>query len=86
MVGNPLNKHPRVREVAYAVWWTLSGVAGVAGVVFVAQPDPVPDWFNWTVAGLTFAGTYLGFTAQTNVTGTDENGHRVGELPTMEEA
>jgi len=71
---NPLNNHPRAREIVYAIWWTLSGAAGVALMVFTAQPEPVPEWLTWTVGGLAFAGTYLGFTAQRNVTGNDASG------------
>jgi hypothetical protein len=71
---NPLDKYPKAREIAYDIWWALSGVAGVATLVYTAQPDPIPDWLTWSVGGLAFAGTYLGFTAARNVTGTDAKG------------
>lgn len=73
---NPLNEHPKVREVAYDIWWGVSGVVGVALTVYTAQGD-VPNWLNWVVAAVAFSGTYLGFTAKHNVTGNDIQGKPV---------
>lgn len=72
---NPLTKYPRVREVAYLVWWIASGVTGVAMAVYLAIPPaevPTPVLVSTLVVAL--GGTYLGFTAQTNVTGNDTRG------------
>lgn len=71
---NPLSKHPKIRAYLYGVWWAASGVIGAAGVYYAATPGQIPAAYNVTVLIVSFAGVYLGFTAQTNVTGTDEKG------------
>lgn len=72
---NPLNNHPRVREVVYAIWWTLSGVTGVTmGAYLAVQPQDVPTPVLVAVLVVSLSGTYLGFTAQRNVTGNDTRG------------
>lgn len=72
---NPLDRYPRVREVAYLVWWVASGVVGTAMAVYVAQPaEALPDWVLIAALVVSYSGVYLGFTAQRNVTGTDEKG------------
>lgn len=72
---NPLTKHPKVREVAYLLWWIASGVTGVTWAAYLAiQPDDVPTPVLVAALVVSLAGTYLGFTAQTNVTGNDTKG------------
>jgi hypothetical protein len=72
---NPLTKYPRAREIAYLVWWIASGVTGVTMAVYLAiQPDSVPTPVMVATLVVSLGGTYLGFTAQSNVTGTDAQG------------
>lgn len=71
---NPLNKHPKIREYLYGVWWAASGVIGAFGVYYAATPGSIPGEYSISVLITSFAGVYLGFTAQHNVTGTDTKG------------
>jgi ABC-type thiamin/hydroxymethylpyrimidine transport system permease subunit len=73
-VYNPLNKYPKIREYLYGVWWAASGVVGGFGVYYAATPGQIPAEYNVAVLIVSFAGVYLGFTAQRNVTGTDTQG------------
>lgn len=78
LMNNPLDKHPKVREALLLVQWIVTGVMGIVGVVLLAlaggNPEELPAWYLIAVVATQFAWTYLGFTAQNNVTGTDENG------------
>jgi hypothetical protein len=71
---NPLNNHPKIREYLYGVWWAVSGVIGAFGAYYAATPGQIPAEYNISVLIVSFAGVYLGFTAQSNVTGTDIKG------------
>lgn len=75
---NPLNDYPKVREVLLAVQWVANGIQVVLGALFafIYGPD-LANWPVWFLASLAVAPvlwSYLGFTAQRNVTGNDVNG------------
>lgn len=77
---NPLNKHPKVREIVYAIQWTVSGVLGAIGAaLFAIDPRNIPLWYTVAVGVVSFAWTYTGRTAQKNVTGTDVSGRPIEE-------
>lgn len=81
---NPLNEHPKIRSVVYAVQWTVSGVLGAIGVALIAiDPQNIPLWYTIATGVVSFAWTYTGLTAKSNVTGTDVAGYPVP--PTHEE-
>lgn len=73
---NPLNRYPRLREFAYAFQWIVNLILLVIGIVLTAQ-GLSPLW--WVITQLVANGVwgYLGLTAQSNVTGTDADGHRI---------
>jgi len=64
---NPLDAHPKARRAAYLAQWTVNLVLGVVSIVLVAQ-DQNPQWWIITQAVFNFLWTYLGLTAQHNVT------------------
>lgn len=78
---NPLDKHPKIREALLFVQWAVTGIMGILGVVFLAMAggdvNQVPDWYAIALVATQFAWTYLGFTAQNNVTGTDAAGYPI---------
>lgn len=68
---NPLDSYPRVREVAYLFQWLVNGVLVIAGVVFATLGtalEDLPSWYVLTLAIAPALWTYLGLTAQHNVT------------------
>jgi hypothetical protein len=79
---NPLNNHPKVREVLLGIQWIATGIQVVLGALFgflygVTPGDIAEQWPVWFLASLAVAPvlwSYLGFTAQQNVTGTDLKG------------
>lgn len=71
---NPLDNLPQVRKVLYAVQWVVNGVLTLAGIVFATQGtdlDALPQWYVLALAIAPALWTYLGITAQTNVTDAD---------------
>lgn len=77
---NPLNEHPRVRKVVYAVQWVGSGILGAIGVaLFAIDPSGIPLWYTVAVGVVSFLWTYTGFTANRNVTGNDVAGHPIDQ-------
>lgn len=92
MNTNPLNKYPKIREYLYLLQWVVNGVLAVAAVVFLVQGtdlDDVPKWYAYAVAIGPVLWTYLGITAQTNVTPDLPDEYTLGEVDdglTYEEA
>lgn len=74
---NPLDTMPGVRKALYFVQWVYNGVLAVAGAVLLVQQTPLadaPQWYLYLAAVGPVLWTYLGLTAQTNVTGNDVDG------------
>lgn len=68
---NPLDQYPQIRKALYLVQWLVNGVLTIAGVVFLTQgttPEDLPQWYILTLAIAPVLWTYLGITAQANVT------------------
>ena len=68
---NPLDSYPRAREVAYLIQWVVNGVLTIAAVVFATlgtSLEDLPPWYVLTLAIAPALWTYLGLTAQHNVT------------------
>jgi len=68
---NPLDNYPQIRRVLYAIQWLVNGVLTLAGAYFLISqtaPDDLPHWYVYTLALAPVLWTYLGITAQTNVT------------------
>lgn len=80
---NPLNTYPGARKIAYLIQWVVTGVLGILGVIYAAQ-DTAPRWFVIAGAVASFVWTYLGLTAQSNVTGTDADGYKITTTPPSE--
>lgn len=77
---NPLNKHPQVRQVLLNIQWGVTGLQTVGSALFAFMygvPADWPAWFLGSLAVTPVLWTYLGFTAQGNVTGTDEDGFKI---------
>ena len=78
---NPLNKYPKIREIALAAQWLVTGAQTVLGALFFfLYNDDIDRWPVWFLASLAVGPAfwaYLGVTAQGNVTGTDENGNQI---------
>lgn len=73
---NPLDQYPAARRYLYMVQWVANGVLAVAGAYFAASStgvDDLPRWYVLTLAVAPVLWTYLGVTAQANVT-TDGDG------------
>lgn len=67
---NPLDQYPGVRRYLYMVQWVANGVLAVAGAYFAASSagvDDLPHWYVLTLAVAPVLWTYLGVTAQSNV-------------------
>lgn len=82
MTTNPLNKYPKIREYLYLLQWLVNGVLAVAAVVFLVQGrnlEDVPTWYAYAVAIGPVLWTYLGITAQTNVTPTLTDDYTIDE-------
>lgn len=81
MAYNPLNRYPKIREFALAFQWLVTGAQVLLGAMFLySYGDNLDRWPTWFLASLAVAPalwTYLGITAQGNVTGTDINGYKV---------
>lgn len=78
---NPLNNHPKVRKVVFAIQWVVSGLLGATGVaLFAIDPTDIPLWYTVATGVVSFAWTYTGYTAKKNVTGTDAAGYRIEEM------
>lgn len=78
MIYNPLDKHPKIREVALATQWVVTGVQTVLSALFAFMYGNPADWPVWFLGSLAVAPVlwaYLGRTAQGNVTGTDAEGY-----------
>lgn len=77
-MNNPLDRHPRIRQVLLDVQWAITGVQTVLAVVFASvfgpNPDSWPLWFVVSLAAAPVLWAYLGRTARGNVTGTDAEG------------
>lgn len=67
MSMNPLDNYPKARTVAYFLQWVINGVLGITSIVLVSL-DMNPTWWIITQAVFNFLWTYLGLTAQKNVT------------------
>lgn len=68
---NPLDQYPAIRKALYVVQWVVNGVLAVAGAVFLARGtalDALPEWYVLALAVGPVLWSYLGLTAQTNVT------------------
>ena len=68
---NPLDRYPRAREVAYFIQWTVNGFLTIAAVVFATlgtRLEDLPRWYLLVLAIAPALWTYLGLTAQQNVT------------------
>lgn len=68
---NPLDQYPQVRRYLYMLQWVANGVLAVAGAYFAASSagvDDLPHWYVLTLAVAPVLWTYLGVTAQSNVT------------------
>lgn len=80
---NPLDKHPKVREILLLIQWLVTGAQAVCSALFLfiygESPDQWPVWFMASLAVAPVLWAYLGFTAQHNVTGTDATGHQIKE-------
>jgi hypothetical protein len=81
---NPLNNHPRIREGLLLVQWVITGLQTVLvvlfGFLYGASAADLAQWPTWFLASLVVAPalwSYLGFTAQGNVTGIDPNGYKL---------
>ena len=73
---NPLDQYPQIRRYLYLLQWVANGVLSVAGAYFVAAGvavDDLPRWYVITLAVAPVLWTYLGLTAQANVS-TDQEG------------
>lgn len=67
---NPLNEYPGLRKALYLIQWVANGVLVVTGAVLVATNTPfddVPQWYSIALASGPILWTYLGLTAQQNV-------------------
>lgn len=64
---NPLDSRPKLREAAYLIQWIVNLVLGIASIVLVALSQN-PLWWVIVQAVFNFVWTYLGITAQSNVT------------------
>lgn len=63
---NPLDQFPEVRSLLYLAQWILNGVLGAIGVVLVSLGlDPL--WYVITTAVLNFVWSYVGLTANRNL-------------------
>lgn len=81
---NPLNRHPKVREVALGAQWAVTGVQTVLSALFAFMYGTPADWpvvFLGSLAVAPVLWAYLGVTAQGNVTGNDPAGYK---LPTTQ--
>lgn len=68
---NPLDRYPHIRETAYLLQWVVNGFLTIAGVVFATlgtSLEDLPRWYLLTLAIAPALWTYLGLTAQHNVT------------------
>jgi len=72
---NPLDQHPEIRRYLYIVQWVVNGILTVAGAYFLIDGTAIEDLPKWYVIAVGVAPvlwTYLGITAQTNVTPNDD--------------
>jgi uncharacterized membrane protein YhdT len=68
---NPLDQYPEARKYLYMLQWIVNGVVTIAGAYFLIDGtamEDLPRWYVLTVGIAPVLWTYLGITAQTNVT------------------
>lgn len=89
-MNNPLDRMPRVREVLLFIQWLVTGAQTILGALFGfmygTELDRWPTWFLASLAVAPVAWSYLGFTAQRNVTGTDHAGLPINTTTSQETA
>lgn len=65
-----LSDYPQMRKALYLVQWIYNGALAVMGAVLVVQQTPLaeaPQWYLLMAGVGPVLWTYLGLTAQTNV-------------------
>jgi hypothetical protein len=63
---NPLDHHPRIRQVAYYVQFVVAGLVLLTGIGYSAADAPLPTWYVVVAAVTSGAWSYLGLTAAQN--------------------
>lgn len=69
---NPLSAYPKIRKALYTAQYVVSGVMLLIGVGFAAAQTALPSWYAVISAVLSALWAYVGITASSNVTPTEE--------------
>lgn len=70
----PFEEYPRVRKIAYRIYWVAIVCVGAVQIGFATQTGGVPQWSNTALAVLAYVGAYVGFQADQNTTFTRRSG------------
>lgn len=60
---NPLDNHPRARQIAYYVQFVVAGAVLLTGIGYSAADAALPTWYVVVAAVTSGAWSYLGLTA-----------------------